>query len=133
MSITCEELAKLSLNLRVVSGRLMRSRLEDARGNLQRFLSFIDAAPLLKDLIDDSVASCSRQWDMNDVVSQIRLQNPYSLPTDEHEEIAFTYNLLKFILSERDTGSSATVIWTKAEAADVRGRIPSAGSSISIL
>jgi len=101
LSTTCEELSKLSLDLRVISSRLMGSSFEDASDNLKRFLSFVDAAPILRQLIDDSMAHCGREWDMGAIVNQIQPGNPYMIPTDKHEEIAFTYNLLRFILESK--------------------------------
>ncbi len=101
MSTTCEELRRVSSSFRAIAARLMRSSLEDAKNNLGRFLAFIDATPVLGGFVDDCRAKCTVSWDMDEIVANVTMGNPYQTPLDEIDEVVFVHELLGHILASK--------------------------------
>jgi hypothetical protein len=96
--ITKDELRKLSIEFRTVSGRLIRTHPDEGMSNLKRFMNFIENSLIIKGFIQENNTN---PYNIEFVLGNISSVEEYIIPDDSQEkEISFTYQLLKYGLEK---------------------------------
>lgn len=89
-----KEYKKLSVNFRRVASRFIRSHFREANDNLARFLNFIEESPVINEFIQENNIE---QFGIEDIIRRRGYNDKFKLPVRESDEIAFIYQLLKYI------------------------------------
>lgn len=95
IEITKKDLKKLSLKFRIIASRLLKTRFEEGMSNLKRFMNFIEKNLIIYDFIQKQQSTI---FDIESIFGGYQHNiGGYPLPTEsEEDEIAFTYQLLKY-------------------------------------
>lgn len=93
------DLKKLSLNFRNIASRLLSTDFSYGMENLKRFLDCIENTPLIYDYI---LKNNKTEFDIEKIIKDMGWNQLYSLPSNREDEIAFTYQLLKYGLNKFD-------------------------------
>lgn len=99
-TVSEKELKALSLSFRSTASRFLKGSCQDAIDNLRRLLEVMDGTPLLAEFIEKNQAG---PYDMAEITAKRTWRSRYPVPTSSREEVAFTYQLLKYILSNADS------------------------------
>lgn len=94
-----KEIQKLSKNFRVIASRLLNSRYEDAMDNLIRFINFVDNDEMISGFISKNN---NTQFDIEKIIKERGYDERYPTQFKISEEIAFTYQLLKYATKNFD-------------------------------
>lgn len=92
------ELRQLSMEFRTVAGRLIRTDFEEGLKNTTRFVEFIEGNPIIWDFVQQHN---QRQFDMRQIVENKPWNERFDVPTTKSDEIAFTYQLLRYIVDSK--------------------------------
>ncbi|OOR21738.1 hypothetical protein [Bacillus cereus] len=96
ITLTEIDYKKLSLNFRKVASRFLKTNYSEADDNLERFLLFIEESPvILKFILENNTV----KYDIEEVIQSRGYRDKYKLPVRASEEIAFIYQLLKYVFS----------------------------------
>lgn len=93
ITIDKKEFQKISMQFRRYSSRLLTTSVDDGIDNLKRLLNYIENTPLIWDFIDESN---KKEFDIESEVKNRDYFEGYNIPLDMSDEIAFTYQLLKY-------------------------------------
>ncbi|QHE52783.1 hypothetical protein [Pontibacillus sp. HMF3514] len=93
-ALTEKEFQKLSLSFRRVASRFLNCNFQDYNENLKRFLLFIEESPTINDFIQENNVE---EFDIEKEIQEKGYHDRYQLPIRESEEIAFIYQMLKYI------------------------------------
>jgi hypothetical protein len=100
IEITKKDLKKLSLKFRTIASILLKTRCEEGMSNLKRFMNFIETNLIIYDFIQKQQSTI---FDIGSIFGGYQHNRGYPLPTEsEEDEIAFTYQLLKYALKNYD-------------------------------
>jgi len=99
IEITKKDLKKLSLKFRTIASRLLKTRWEEGISNLKRFMNFIETNLIIYDFIQKKQSTI---FDIEAIFGGYHYQHNrgYPIPTESEDEIAFTYQLLKYALEK---------------------------------
>ncbi|MEY8757931.1 hypothetical protein AB9M93_26170 [Peribacillus frigoritolerans] len=97
-TLTENEYKKLSIKFRAVASRLLNSQFQEANGNLERFLSFIESSPTISIFIEENNKT---KYDMESIVRNRGYNDKFQLPINDSEEISFIYQLLKHVSDKK--------------------------------
>lgn len=92
------EYKKLSLSFRKVASRFLKTNFSEASDNLERFLVFIEESPVIFEFIQENNTV---EYDIENIINDRGYNDKFKLPVRESEEIAFIYQLLKYIFSNK--------------------------------
>uniref|UniRef100_UPI00402A7B64 hypothetical protein n=1 Tax=Bacillus sp. DX2.2 TaxID=3073452 RepID=UPI00402A7B64 len=92
------EYKKLSLNFRNVASRFLKTNFSEASDNLERFLVFIEDSPVIFKFIQEN---SKVEYDIENIINARGYNDKFKLPVRASEEIAFIYQLLKYIFSNK--------------------------------
>lgn len=99
-ALTEQEFQKLSLNFRRVASRFLNTKFDDYQDSLKRFLIFIEDSPTISEFIQENN---TKTFDIEKVIEARGYHDRFKLPIRESDEIAFVYQMLRFISdNERD-------------------------------
>jgi len=97
--ITKNDLKKLSLNFRNIASRFLTTDYLYGMENLKRFIDCIENTPLIYNYI---LNNNKTEFDIKKIIKDMEWNQLYSLPNKKEDEIAFTYQLLKYGLDKYD-------------------------------
>lgn len=95
ITITKNELTKLSIDFRTIAARLLKTRFNEGMSNLKRFINKIDSNPILNNFIKKN-NHFNFEMERN-LSNYANYPLGYKIPNDsKEEEISFLYQLLKY-------------------------------------
>lgn len=101
--LTENEFKKLSINFRRVASRLLRCPFDEYQESLAKFLLFIEESPIISKFIEENNTT---KFNIKQTLAQREFFGKFKLPIQKSEEIAFIYQLLKYISeNELDIGN----------------------------
>lgn len=88
-----KEIQKLSKNFRIMASRLLNSSYQDAIDDLIRFINFINTDETISNFISENNIT---KFDVEKIIKDRGYNERYPAQYNKSDEIAFTYQLLKF-------------------------------------
>lgn len=99
INITKKELKKASIGFRTLANRLIGCHYYECGSIVKRFIDFVDNCPIIFDYIQDCINSAALECDIATEVQTVAHSYGraiFDFPSNTKEEVAFTYQLLKY-------------------------------------
>lgn len=87
-------------DFRDYGSRLLTTNDNDGISDTQRLLNYIDSSNIIKEYINKCIKNSKSELDIEKVRNNMEFRDKYPLPISRDDEVAFTYSLLKYGISE---------------------------------